>query len=70
MKEPELNQIFFGPPGTGKTYNTINEAIKIADPEFYKANHDNREELKKRFKLLLEETASSLWFSSHLRAPL
>ena len=32
----ELNQIFFGPPGTGKTYNTINEAIKIADPEFYK----------------------------------
>ena len=53
MKEPELNQIFFGPPGTGKTYNTINEAIKIADPEFYKANHDNRDELKKRFKLLL-----------------
>lgn len=50
---PELNQIFFGPPGTGKTYNTINEAIKIADPEFYKANHDNRDELKKRFKLLL-----------------
>ena len=53
MKEPELNQIFFGPPGTGKTYNTINEAIKIADPEFYKTNHDNRDELKKRFKLLL-----------------
>lgn len=50
---PELNQIFFGPPGTGKTYNTINEAIKIADPEFYKANHKNRAELKKRFKLLL-----------------
>jgi 5-methylcytosine-specific restriction enzyme B len=49
----ELNQIFFGPPGTGKTYNTINDAIKIADPEFYKANHDNRDELKKRFKLLL-----------------
>lgn len=49
----ELNQILFGPPGTGKTYNTINEAIKIADPEFYKANHDNRDELKKRFKLLL-----------------
>lgn len=53
MTEPELNQIFFGPPGTGKTYNTINEAIKIADPEFYKANHDNREELKKRFRFLL-----------------
>jgi hypothetical protein len=49
----ELNQIFFGPPGTGKTFNTINEAIKIADPEFYKANHHDRDELKKRFKLLL-----------------
>ena len=53
MKEPELNQIFFGPPGTGKTYNTIDEAIKIADPEFYKDNYDKRDDLKKRFKLLL-----------------
>ena len=34
-----LNQIFFGPPGTGKTYHTINESIKIADPEFYKENY-------------------------------
>ena len=49
----ELNQIFFGPPGTGKTYNTINEAIKIVDPEFYKVNHNDREALKQRFKLLL-----------------
>lgn len=49
----ELNQIFFGPPGTGKTYNTINEAIKIADPEFYEANKDDRDKLKERFKLLL-----------------
>jgi len=51
--ENELNQILYGPPGTGKTYHTINEAIKIADPEFYKANYNNRVELKKRFKLLL-----------------
>ncbi|MCX8523124.1 AAA family ATPase [Chryseobacterium formosus] len=29
-----LNQILFGPPGTGKTYNTINKAIQIANPEF------------------------------------
>ena len=29
-----LNQILFGPPGTGKTYHTINEAIKIANPNF------------------------------------
>lgn len=26
---PPLNQIFFGPPGTGKTYHTINEALRI-----------------------------------------
>lgn len=24
-----LNQIFFGPPGTGKTYHTVNEALRI-----------------------------------------
>jgi hypothetical protein len=29
-----LNQILFGPPGTGKTYNTINKAIQIANPSF------------------------------------
>jgi 5-methylcytosine-specific restriction protein B len=27
-----LNQILFGPPGTGKTYNTINEALRILEP--------------------------------------
>lgn len=29
-----LNQILFGPPGTGKTFNTINKAIAIINPEF------------------------------------
>ena len=48
----DLNQIFFGPPGTGKTYHTINEAIKIADPEFYKIHQNDRDQLKERFKLL------------------
>ena len=48
----DLNQIFFGPPGTGKTFHTINEAIKIADPEFYKIHKNDREKLKARFKLL------------------
>ena len=37
----------FGPPGTGKTYNTINHALKILEPScsLYK-----REELIKKFK--------------------
>ena len=52
-KEIPLNQILFGPPGTGKTYHTINKAIEIADPEFYELHKENREELKKRFQLLL-----------------
>src|SRR5690606_19874333 len=52
MKTP-LNQIFFGPPGTGKTYNTINEAIKIIDKDYYEANKDDREKLNKRYRDLL-----------------
>ncbi len=51
--DEELNQILFGPPGTGKTFHTINEAIKIADPEFYKLYANDRDKLKERFKLLL-----------------
>ena len=53
LKKTPLNQILFGPPGTGKTYNTINEAIKITDPEFYEYHKDDRDKLKERFKLLL-----------------
>ena len=48
----DLNQIFFGPPGTGKTFHTINEAIKIADPDFYEIHKKDRDQLKDRFKLL------------------
>ncbi len=32
--ETSLNQILFGPPGTGKTYNAINKAVAIANPGF------------------------------------
>ncbi len=49
----DLNQIFFGPPGTGKTYNTINAALNIIDPEFYQENKNDRNDLNKRFKELL-----------------
>jgi hypothetical protein len=48
-----LNQILYGPPGTGKTFNTINESLSIVDPEFYQANHNNREVLQRRFNELL-----------------
>lgn len=65
-KTNNLNTILFGPPGTGKTYNTINEALKIVDPKFYKINKDNREALNKRFKELLikkwDETKGQIAF--------
>ncbi len=49
----ELNQIFYGPPGTGKTFSTVSEAVKIADPVFYKSNQRNRDAIKGRFNDLL-----------------
>lgn len=52
-KETELNQILFGPPGTGKTFHTINKAIQIADPNYYAEFSHDRDKLKERFKLLL-----------------
>lgn len=47
------NKILFGPPGTGKTYSTINEALKILDPSFLAMNGDDRNELKGRFDELV-----------------
>lgn len=48
-----LNQILFGPPGTGKTYHTITESVKIVDPEYFKQNFANRNKLQDRFNELL-----------------
>ena len=49
----DLNQIFFGPPGTGKTYNTINESIRIVDPAFFAEHRNDRKALRMRFQELL-----------------
>ncbi len=49
VSEPPLNQILFGPPGTGKTYSTIKAALQIIDPKFLAANRNNRKALKLKF---------------------
>ncbi|MBY5947734.1 AAA family ATPase [Photobacterium rosenbergii] len=59
-----LNQILFGPPGTGKTYHTIEAAVKAVVPDFYSAlNIDERigasdvqrTELSKKYAQLCSE---------------
>lgn len=59
-----LNQILFGPPGTGKTYHTIEAAVKAVEPDFYSAlNIDERigasdvqrTELSKKYAQLCSE---------------
>lgn len=48
-----LNQILFGPPGTGKKYNTVNKAIEIINPSFNL--NQSRTEVKKEFDRLMQE---------------
>ena len=50
MQIVPLNQIFFGPPGTGKTYVTIEAAVKAAHPEFV---WEDRIDLKARYDQLV-----------------
>ena len=46
-KSLSLNQILFGPPGTGKTYNTINHALEICGVDITRLS---REEIKILFE--------------------
>lgn len=51
-----LNQILFGPPGTGKTYHSINKAIAIIDnikEESLSYKYESRNDLKNKFDELL-----------------
>lgn len=48
------NQILFGPPGTGKTYATIDEALRILDSQLLNSK-PTREKLKNRFDELKNE---------------
>lgn len=51
-----LNQILFGPPGTGKTFNTINKAVAIAErteESNLSEQFETRKKLKERFDSLL-----------------
>lgn len=50
MTQPSLNQILHGPPGTGKTYATIDHALAILAPEFLAQNSGNDPETRKRLK--------------------
>lgn len=53
-----LNQVLFGPPGTGKTYNSINHAVAIVEGKTLATieleNKDNRQEVLRRFQAYID----------------
>lgn len=53
LNDIPLNQILFGPPGTGKTYTTIEKAIAIANPSFNLIQ--DRKQIKAEYARLIAE---------------
>lgn len=49
-----INRILFGPPGTGKTFRTVDESLAILDPAFLDERGDERVALKRRFDELVD----------------
>lgn len=53
-----LNQVLFGPPGTGKTYNSINHAVAIVEGMTLATieieNKANRQEVLRRFQAYVD----------------
>lgn len=45
----QRNQILYGPPGTGKTYQVIERALAILDPDFLASTLADRAALKARY---------------------
>lgn len=56
-EEDNKNFILYGPPGTGKTYNVINKALEIIDPEGYSeiAADNDRETILNKYKELVDK---------------
>ena len=52
IMKPSLNQILFGPPGSGKTYSTINKALEIVGVDI---NGKERPEIKTLFDEKVQE---------------
>ena len=57
LNEDNKNFILYGHPGTGKTYNVINKALEIIDPEGYSeiAEENNREAILNKYKELVDK---------------